>query len=80
MRGVVLSRSHLSSTLLVSLLMLSTHVMWAQRTPTLRRALSGFLMHHHGLQQCRKRKHIFISLTKDYCRASRKIRTGPSRG
>jgi hypothetical protein len=35
MRGVVLSRSDLSSTLLVSFLMLSTHVMWAQRTPTL---------------------------------------------
>jgi hypothetical protein len=35
MRGVVLSRSHLSSNLLVSLLVLSTHVLWAQRTPTL---------------------------------------------
>ena len=35
MRGVVVSRSDLSSTLLVSFLMLSTHVMWAQRTPTL---------------------------------------------
>jgi len=35
MRGVVLSLLRLSSILLVSLLVLSTHVMWAQRTPTL---------------------------------------------
>jgi hypothetical protein len=35
MRGLVLSLSHLSSTLLVSLLVLSTHVLWAQRTSTL---------------------------------------------
>jgi hypothetical protein len=35
MRGVVLSLSHLSSIPLVSLLMLSTHVLWAQRTSTL---------------------------------------------
>ena len=35
MRGVVLSLSHLSSILLVSLLVLSTHVLWAQRTSTL---------------------------------------------
>ena len=31
MRGLVLSLSHLSSILLVSLLVLSTHVLWAQR-------------------------------------------------
>jgi hypothetical protein len=35
MRGLVLSRLHLSSILLVSLLVLSTHVLWAQRTLTL---------------------------------------------
>jgi hypothetical protein len=35
MRGVVLSLSHLSSILLVSWLLLSTHVLWAQRTSTL---------------------------------------------
>ena len=35
MRGLVLSLSHLSSILLVSLLVLSTNVMWAQRTSTL---------------------------------------------
>jgi hypothetical protein len=35
MRGSVLSLSHLSSTLLVSLFVLSTHVLWAQRTSTL---------------------------------------------
>jgi hypothetical protein len=35
MRGEVLYRSHLSSILLVSLLVLSTHVLCAQRTPTL---------------------------------------------
>ena len=35
MRGLVLSLSHLSSILLVSLLVLSTHVLWAQRTSTL---------------------------------------------
>ena len=35
MRGSVLSVLHLSSTLLVSLLVLSTHVLWAQRTSTL---------------------------------------------
>jgi hypothetical protein len=35
MRGVVLSLSRLSSSLLVSLLVLSTHVLCAQRTPTL---------------------------------------------
>jgi len=35
MRGVVLSLSHLPSILLVSLLVLSTHVLWAQRTSTL---------------------------------------------
>jgi hypothetical protein len=35
MRGLVLSLSHLSSILLVSLLLLSTHVLWAQRTSTL---------------------------------------------
>ncbi len=35
MRGVVLSLSHLSSILLVSLFVLSTHVLWAQRTSTL---------------------------------------------
>jgi len=35
MRGAVRSLSHLSSILLVSLLMLSTHVLWAQRTSTL---------------------------------------------
>jgi hypothetical protein len=35
MRGVILSLSHLSSILLVSLLVLSTHVLWAQRTSTL---------------------------------------------
>jgi hypothetical protein len=34
MRGVVLSLSHLSSILLVSLLTLSPHVLWAQRTST----------------------------------------------
>jgi hypothetical protein len=34
MRGLVLSLSHLSSILLVSLLVLSTHVLWAQRTST----------------------------------------------
>jgi len=34
MRGVDLSRSHLSSILLVSLLMVSIHVLWAQRTST----------------------------------------------
>jgi hypothetical protein len=33
MRGVVLSLSYLSSILLVSLLVLATHVLWAQRTP-----------------------------------------------
>jgi hypothetical protein len=33
MPGVVLSLSYLSSILLVSLLVLSTHVLWAQRTP-----------------------------------------------
>ena len=31
MRGLVLSLSHLSSILLVSLLVLSTHLLWAQR-------------------------------------------------
>lgn len=35
MRGVVFSLSHLSSILLVSLLLLSTHVLWGQRTSTL---------------------------------------------
>jgi hypothetical protein len=35
MRGLVLSLSHLSSILLVILLVLSTHVLWAQRTSTL---------------------------------------------
>jgi hypothetical protein len=35
MRGVTLSLSHLSSILLVSLLVFSTHVLWAQRTSTL---------------------------------------------
>jgi hypothetical protein len=35
MQGLVPSLSHLSSILLVSLLMLSTHVLWAQRTSTL---------------------------------------------
>jgi hypothetical protein len=35
MRGVFLSRSHLYSILLVSLLVLSTHVLWAQRKSTL---------------------------------------------
>jgi hypothetical protein len=35
MRGLILSLSHLSSILLVSLLVLSTHVLWAQRTSTL---------------------------------------------
>jgi hypothetical protein len=35
MRGVVLSLSHLSAILLVSLLVLSPHVLWAQRTSTL---------------------------------------------
>jgi hypothetical protein len=35
MRGVVLPFSRLSSMLLVSLLVLSTHVLWAQRTSTL---------------------------------------------
>jgi hypothetical protein len=35
MRGVVLSLLHRSSILLVSLLVLSTHVLWAQRTSTL---------------------------------------------
>ena len=35
MRGLVLSLSHLCSILLVSLLVLSTHVLWAQRTSTL---------------------------------------------
>lgn len=35
MRGLVLSLLHLSSSLLVSLLVLSTHVLWAQRTSTL---------------------------------------------
>jgi hypothetical protein len=35
MRGVVLSLSHVSSILLVSLLVLSTHVLWAQRTSPL---------------------------------------------
>lgn len=35
MRGVVLSLSHLSSILLVSLLVLSAHLLWAQRTSTL---------------------------------------------
>ena len=35
MRGVVLSLSHVSSILLVSLFVLSTHVLWAQRTSTL---------------------------------------------
>ena len=35
MRGVLLSLSHLSSILLVSLLVLSTDVLWAQRTSTL---------------------------------------------
>ena len=35
MRGLVLSLSHLSSILQVSLLVLSTHVLWAQRTSTL---------------------------------------------
>lgn len=34
MRGLVLSRLHLSSILLVSLLLHSTHVLWAQRTST----------------------------------------------
>jgi hypothetical protein len=34
MRGLVLSLSHLSSILQVSLLLLSTHVLWAQRTST----------------------------------------------
>jgi hypothetical protein len=34
MQGVVLSLSRLSSILLVSLLVLSTHVLWAQRTAT----------------------------------------------
>ena len=34
MRGLVLSLSHLSSFLLVSLLVLSTHVLWAQRKST----------------------------------------------
>jgi hypothetical protein len=36
MRGVILSLSHLSSILLVSLLVLSTHVLWAQRTSILK--------------------------------------------
>jgi len=36
MRGVVLSLSHHSSILLISLLVLSTHVLWAQRTSTLK--------------------------------------------
>jgi hypothetical protein len=35
MRGLVPSLSHLSSILLVSLLLVSTHVLWAQRTSTL---------------------------------------------
>jgi hypothetical protein len=35
MRGLVLSLSHLSSILLVTLLLLSTHLLWAQRTSTL---------------------------------------------
>ena len=35
MRGLVHSLSHLSSILLVSLLVLSAHVLWAQRTSTL---------------------------------------------
>ena len=35
MRGIVPSLSHLSSILLISLLVLSTHVLWAQRTSTL---------------------------------------------
>jgi hypothetical protein len=34
MRGLVLSLSHLSSILLVSLLVLSSNVLWAQRTST----------------------------------------------
>jgi hypothetical protein len=38
MRGLVLSLSHLSSILLVSLLLLSTHVLWAQRTSTLEKS------------------------------------------
>jgi len=35
MRGLVLSLSHPSSILLVTLLLLSTHLLWAQRTSTL---------------------------------------------
>ncbi len=35
MRGIVPSLSHLCSILLISLLVLSTHVVWAQRTSTL---------------------------------------------
>ena len=35
MRGLVLSLSRLSPILLVSLLMLSTHLLWAQRASTL---------------------------------------------
>ena len=38
MRGVDLSLLHLSSILLVSLLVLSTHVLWAQRTSTLEKS------------------------------------------
>jgi len=38
MRGLVLSRLHLSSILLVSLLVLSTQVLWAQRTSTLEKS------------------------------------------
>jgi hypothetical protein len=35
MRGIVPSLSHVCSILLISLLVLSTHVLWAQRTSTL---------------------------------------------
>jgi hypothetical protein len=43
MRGLVLSLSHLSPILLVSLLMLSTHLLWAQRTSPLEQALIKLL-------------------------------------
>ena len=58
--------SHLSAILLVSLLVLSPHVLWAQRTSTLEDAPSNFLMPHHGSQRLRNPKQIFISPTQDY--------------
>jgi hypothetical protein len=42
MQGLVLSLLHLSSILLVSLLALSTHVLWAQRTSTLEKSAVQF--------------------------------------